>query len=105
MQTAEPGADARRGRIELPGFGLGRGQAGEPGDGGFLGCLNRLLDLVEALAGRRLVGLVDLAEAFLDGLQAAALRAEEFNASRFKSGRIASGSERGRRLRFQLLQF
>ena len=38
--------------------------AGQPVDGRFVGRLDRLLDLVEPLAGGRLVGLIDLPRPF-----------------------------------------
>ena len=87
VQMAQPRADAGHRGIELAGRrppGRGRGQ---PLDGRLEGRLDRLLDLVEPLAGGRLVGLIDRAEALLHGLQPAALRAEELDPRGFQRRR------------------
>jgi hypothetical protein len=54
-------------------------------------CLNRLLDLVEALAGDRLIGGVHAAQASLRRLELPAFRAKEFDAGRFERLAIARG--------------
>ncbi len=69
------------------------------------GVLNLLLDFVEAFAGGRPVGLVDLPQSLLDRLQPAALGAQELNARGLQGGRILRCIERSRRVAGQGVQF
>ena len=69
------------------------------------GGLDLLLDLVEPLAGRRLVGLVDLAQALLHGLEPAALGPEELDPRSLDGLGVAGRGEGRRRLAGQRVQF
>ena len=101
--TAQPQANAGHRRIERrPGGNLGFSPLSE---GTFCkGRLDRLLDLVESFAGRRPIGLIDVAQSLLHGLQPAALGAEELDACRLHCRGVARRAESGRRVRKQAVQ-
>ena len=82
-----------------------RRAAGQPGLGRFERGLDLLLDLVEPLPGRRLVGLVDRAEAFLGRLEPAALHAQELDPRGLQGRGVAGRLESGQGIVVQLVEF
>ncbi len=65
MQPAKTQPNAGHRGIGSPGVGGRAGDLDQPFDGRLVRRLDRLLDLVEALSGGGLVGLIDRAETLL----------------------------------------